>query len=147
MISGSAPLLIGRPTLERLQAKIDFGGGVLHFLDTKAKMITNAAGQVLIDILDFPKKNKNTCRLTRHIQPPVPEVSKGLDNLPRDRTPCKHDNNRNPRISQSKTKVTLKKKECKCLLAQFNKSQKTRGSKVLVAELFSPPRVAHAAQR
>ena len=53
VITGCAPLLIGRPTLEKLRAKIDFDQGMLHFLDTKAKMITNSAGQVLINILEY----------------------------------------------------------------------------------------------
>eukprot|EP00435_Cladocopium_sp_Y103_P053201 s487_g17.t1 len=56
VISGNAPLLIGRPTLEKMRARIDFSDGTLHFLNTKAKMTTNAAGQVLIDVLDFPNK-------------------------------------------------------------------------------------------
>ena len=56
VISGHAPLLIGRPTSEKVRARIDFSGGSLHFLDTKAKMTTKCAGQVLIDILDYPNK-------------------------------------------------------------------------------------------
>eukprot|EP00435_Cladocopium_sp_Y103_P057558 s34_g19.t2 len=152
VITGSAPLLIGRPTLEKLAAKIDFGEGVLHFLDTKAKMITNEAGQVLIDILDFPEK-KIRAKPTQD----RPTICSRMHDHSSNRTPCEHDNpspdktsfdgNGNQTARTPKTKVTLKKKECRCLLAQFQKSQKQKSSKVLIAELFSPPRFSLEAQR
>eukprot|EP00435_Cladocopium_sp_Y103_P057771 s2526_g20.t1 len=148
VISGSAPLLIGRPTLEKLQAKIDFGESALHFLDTKAAMITNEAGQVLIDILDFPKKVRSKPAQDRSVtqNTHASHVDKPHGSPSQSRTPC-DGNDKQTALAKTKTKVTLKKKECRCLLAQFQKSQKAKGSQVLVAELFSPPRFALEAQR
>eukprot|EP00435_Cladocopium_sp_Y103_P019462 s1915_g4.t1 len=140
VISGCAPLLIGRPTLEKLKAKIDFDQSMLHFLDSKAKMVTNAAGQVLINILEYPMKvlNKMAMQDSRPIpKDPInsPSPSKSTD--------AANENH----VKSCKTKVTLKKKECRCLLAQFNKKERMQGSKVLVAELFSPPRFTKYAQQ
>lgn len=138
VISGCAPLLIGRPTLEKLRAKIDFDEGMLHFLDTKARMTTNSAGQVLISILDYPKRQisaaiSQDCGEKKH--------ESQMD--------VKSDHVRDDSSSTSKvkTKVTLKKKECRCLLAQWNKGEAKKTSKVLVAELFSPPRFAVQAEK
>ena len=50
-------------------------------------------------------------------------------------------------ITNTKTRVTLKKKECRCLMAQMNKWDNKNNSKVLVAELFSPPRFALEAEK
>lgn len=129
VISGNAPLLIGRPTLEKMRARIDFSDGTLHFLDTKAKMTTNAAGQVLINVLDFPNK-----------------ISKSKSQI-QDSQSAEADDDGDPITGVSKdngvrlkNKITLRKKECRCLLAQITQSQKQQDSKIMVAELFSPPR-------
>ncbi|CAE7220049.1 GIP, partial [Symbiodinium pilosum] len=56
IISGRAPLLLGRPTLEKMNMVLDFGGRKMRFLvqDAPIPMHTNSAGQLLIDVLDFP---------------------------------------------------------------------------------------------
>ena len=54
VISGAAPLLLGRPTLEKLSVKLDFEHNQMQFLNFKADVKTNQAGQLLIDILQFP---------------------------------------------------------------------------------------------
>ena len=138
VIAGNAPLLIGRPTLEKMQATIDFGEATLQFLDTKAKMVTNSAGQVLIDLLDFPKKMEQDSPFTKSVQTKH-------DAVVENRQDPKHQTSTN-NVTSKKTKVTLKKKECRCLLAQFEKSQKQSQSKILVAELFSPPRFTKQAE-
>ena len=48
-----------------------------------------------------------------------------------------------------KTKITLKKRECRCLLAQINALDPSQVSseKCIVAELFSPPRFTVEAQK
>eukprot|EP00435_Cladocopium_sp_Y103_P030061 s1739_g7.t1 len=137
VIAGNAPLLIGRPTLEKMKACINFDDGSLHFLDTKAKMTTNSAGQVLIDILDYPAKQPSAV--------PQDKVCHDVDvedNLG-DIRGCR----RNGDKRNYKQKVTLKKKECRCLLAQWNAHQNRSQSKLAVAELFSPPRFTKLAEQ
>ena len=47
----------------------------------------------------------------------------------------------------NKFKITPKKKECRCLLAQVEKQQYEQSSSIMVAELFSPPRFKVDAER
>ena len=135
VISGNAPLLIGRPTLEKMRARIDFSDGSLHFLDTKAKMNTNSAGQVLIDVLDFPEHAKSA-KHQDHSSASVSPEDEGIIT----------GNGGKGDSSKVKTKITLKKKECRCLLAQLNKTEMQKDSKIAVAELFSPPRFTKVAE-
>ena len=119
VISGSALLLLGRPTLVKIGACLDFQTNNMKFLGTTSELKTNSAGQLLVDVLNYPAKSAE----------PKPEhaLSPGatVKGLPK---------------SSSKTKITLKNKECRCLLAQMTK--KRSPSKYAVAELFSPPRFA-----
>eukprot|EP00435_Cladocopium_sp_Y103_P072571 s637_g40.t1 len=137
VIAGNAPLLIGRPTLEKMKACINFDDGSLHFLDTKAKMTTNSSGQVLVDVLDYPAKKPSAV--------PQDKVCHDVDvedNL-WDIRGCR----RNGDKQHYKQKITLKKKECRCLLAQWNAHQNRSQSKTAVAELFSPPRFTKLAEQ
>ena len=61
VIEGRAPLLLGRPTLERLKVALDFSSKTMSFLDEKhmVPMRVNSAGQLLIDLLSFPKKRND----------------------------------------------------------------------------------------
>ena len=56
IIEGRAPMLLGRPTLEKLRVQLNFGSREMKFLnqDAPVQMHTNEAGQLLIDLLDFP---------------------------------------------------------------------------------------------
>ena len=112
VINGSAPLLLGRPTLVKCGACLDFQTYNVKFLGTTAELKTNTAGQLLVDVLNYPAKP--AC-------PPKPEATVG-----------------NSESAENKTKRTLKNKECRCLLAQMSK--KRVPSKCAVAELLSPPR-------
>ncbi|CAE7581948.1 GIP, partial [Symbiodinium necroappetens] len=57
IIKGRAPLLLGRPTLEKLRVSLDFAEKTMKFLrdQTTVPMQVNEAGQLLINVLDFPK--------------------------------------------------------------------------------------------
>jgi hypothetical protein len=127
VISGHAPLLIGRPTSEKMRARIDFSDGSLHFLDTKAKMTTKCAGQVLIDILDYP--NKAASSQSGHQDRRTGDAAN--DNL----MGCK------PRGGsvRYKHKVTLKKRECGCLFAQLNVQQNRSHLESLLQNSFRLP--------
>ena len=112
VVAGSAPLLLGRPTLEKLHMNLDFKKSTMEILDQEFPMTTNQAGQILIDILDFPVV-------------PISDKAKG------------------PKVSEprvDKHKVTLKPKECRCLVAQIKTFENHNKSHIQVAELFSPPR-------
>ena len=56
VIKGQAPLLLGRPTLQKLAMHLDFKAGVLSALDGQVQvpMQCNPAGQVLLNVMDFP---------------------------------------------------------------------------------------------
>ena len=58
VISGQAPLLLGRPTLEKLKVRLDFSTASMKMLNPEitSNMITNEAGQLLVNILDFKQK-------------------------------------------------------------------------------------------
>ena len=132
VISGTAPLLLGRPTLEKLSVKLDFETQCLQFLQFKSAMVTNQAGQLLVNIMDFPnnkKFNSDTVRAIPSQQIKVP--------------PAPHDKQE---IGCGKRKVTLKPKECKCLLAQAHKWKSKLRFRSTVVELFSPPRFSKEAK-
>ena len=113
VVAGSAPLLLGRPTLEKLRMNLDFKKSTVEILDQEFPMNTNQAGQILIDILDFPV-------LPRAVEAKGPKEV--VNNV------------------SSKRKITLKPKECRCLLAQMKTFENSDRSQLHFAELFSPPR-------
>ena len=61
IIRGQAPLLLGRPTLEKLRVKLNFKDHTMHVLDQKepVPMDTNRAGQLLVDVMNFPAPRLN----------------------------------------------------------------------------------------
>ena len=114
--------MLGRPTLERLNACIDFSKGILHVAGVDAAMKTNEAGQLLVDVMDFPPSTR-----------PCPATQQNSKIT----SDCKS----SPVTAPSrKTKITLKNKECRCLLAQWKHTDMQKQSSICVAELFSPPR-------
>ena len=126
IISGTAPLLLGRPTLEKLCVKLDFEKQCLQFLQFKSPMETNQAGQLLVNVMDFPSRSTGSSSI------PAQQPSS---------VPCPV-----PEIGCGKRKVTLKPKECKCLLAQAHNWKTKKAFRSTVVELFSPPRFAKAAE-
>ena len=56
IIQGKAPLLLGRPTLEKLNVRLNFTNKTMTIMDQTqpVSMIPSQAGQLLIDVLDFP---------------------------------------------------------------------------------------------
>ena len=131
VIGGSAPLLLRRPTLEKLTVHLDFQNNKIKFLDLGSQdMHRNEAGQIVIDLMQFPPE------LTVQVEPSVPSPSttiSGCSIITASSTePLK------PKDG-GKRKVTLKEKECRCLLAQLHKHDNGKQSKVLVAELLSSP--------
>ena len=130
IIGGTAPLLLGRPTLEKLCVKLDFENQCLQFLKFKSPMTTNQAGQLLVNIMDFPERGTS-------LQPDVAMPLSEVQSAPR----------LSPDIGCGKRKVTLKPKECKCLLAQSTKWKPKKVFRSVVVELFSPPRFSKEAER
>ena len=134
VISGHAPLLLGRPTLEKLKAQLDFSNGKMVVCGKETSMVTNPAGQLLVDVLAFPVKcdRESTCHAAEPcLEPSAHQPSDQAGGIK----------------GKQKTKITLKKKECRCLLAQSHQAEARTRSKVLVAELFSPPRFSLAAEQ
>ena len=141
IIKGQAPLLLGRPTLQKLGMHLDFKEGLLTVLDgaVQVKMHCNPAGQVLLNILDFPKA-EDQVPLTKSDDGGKHKLGGPGDNLKSNNL---MGNPRNP----NRRKITLKNKECRCLLAQMKSTTKAEKSQIAVAELFSPPRFSLEAQK
>ena len=130
IISGNAPLLLGRPTLEKLKVHMDFKNNQIQFLDMDPQsMTTNEAGQIVIDLMSFPADVSSSDRAEK------PNTSASSCPVAIE-----------PSQDRVRKKITLKQKECRCLLAQLNKRDNSKKSKVLVAELFSPPRFSKVAE-
>ena len=136
IIGGSAPLLLGRPTLEKLNVHLDFQNNKIKFLDLGSQdMCTNEAGQIVIDLMQFPPE------LTVQVKPSVSSTSPATSGC----SAASSNGLMKPKDG-GKRKVTLKQKECRCLLAQMHKHDNSKQSKVLVAEVFSPPRFSKIAE-
>ena len=58
VVSGDAPLLLSRPALKKLGAVIDFANDRLSLFDgkTEVQLQSNAAGQYLLNVLNFPNR-------------------------------------------------------------------------------------------
>ena len=154
VISGKAPLLLGRPTLERLRVQLDFGAKTMCFLGeaTAIPMCTNQAGQLLINLLSFPAQVPRS----------NPEVSEELECPKHAKNP--KDPSFKPKEPQQaavevaeaevtqmnskpqKKKRTLKPKECRSLMSQLHKQDVRQASQIAVAELFSEPCLSKIAQ-
>lgn len=140
VIRGQAPLLLGRPTLKRLNVKLDFGASTLQFLKSAVSvpMATNSAGQVLIDVTAFPESEKPVVEKYQHLSEEARPVSQSV---------CDKDLGSHIEPNHSnRRKITLKDKECRCLLAQCKQYDNSVHSNYLVAELFSPPRFTTEAE-
>ena len=135
VISGQAPLLLGRPTLEKLHVQLDFRSASMKLLkpEIDASMITNDAGQLLVNILDFKQKVEQQ----KHDQPSA--GANDQESRVGDKTSQVTDKQMG-QSSNKRKKITLKQKECRCLLAQMKSAENTKQSQFQVAELFSPPR-------
>ena len=146
VIKGQAPLLLGRPTLQRLGMHLDFKEGLLTVLDgaVQVKMHCNPAGQVLLNILDFPKAEAQV-PVTQPDDGVNPKLHNVGDNV-KSSNPADNPKSGSPK-NPNRRKVTLKNKECRCLLAQLRDNMKHEKSQIAVAELFSPPRFSLEAQK
>ncbi|CAE7208267.1 GIP, partial [Symbiodinium pilosum] len=72
IIRGQAPLLLGRPTLEKLRVKLNFKDHTMHVLDQKepVPMDTNRAGQLLVDVMNFPANDRPSTAVVELFSPP-----------------------------------------------------------------------------
>ena len=150
IIQGQAPLLLGRPTLEKLDVTLDFKRRIMTFLDQKVPvaMRTNAAGQLLIDILNFsqdrqPQEPKSASVTPQSQTPEVGTTSSHILASECPKTPeCPKPPVCPPEFSRAH-QPKLKRKACRCLLAQVRRQEPSRTA---VAELFCPPRFAEEAR-
>ena len=155
----------------------------MRFLDQDAPipMHTNSAGQLLIDVLDFPVSKAGASRKDRpqgvqgqgehkgslvEVLPvgisesaPIPSVQPQDQRDPVEiSSPSIPDPKIRPddvptpvpgisRTKPPKSKITLKKKECRCLLSQWTRHANDQDAQIAVAELFSEPRLSEEARR
>ena len=113
IIEGQAPLLLGRPTLTKMGVQLDFQTNKMAFMNQQADMQVNSAGQLLVDILDYPTSPK-LFKPSAEASPKSHICSHG------DEHNGDSDKNKQGIKGKYKTKITLKKKECRCLLAQID---------------------------
>ena len=172
VIRERAPLLLGRPTLERLKVQLDFGGKTMSLLNrpTPIPMAPNEAGQLLVDVMDFPEAPVPTSDARPEPIPesPKPQVPKPqveplaarpepIPESPKttpydDRAPDTKPNLKlcpwksTPCSSECCSAVTkqasLKPKHQRKVRAQITKLLQTpsQDERIAVADLFSPPR-------
>ena len=147
IISGRAPLLLGRPTLEKLNVSLDFRNKTMSFLDTNkmVPMKVNEAGQLLIDVMNFPARDKT---IGNHKQS-VANSSVSQADVSNDAVPvqCPPPEPVVPRTPTSRKPKRLKNKHCRCLLSQVKHLESHNSAQVAVAELFSPPRLTLQARQ
>ena len=136
VIRGKAPLLLGRPTLEKLRMSINFANYTATLLDDPEpfKLNRNSAGQLLINLTEFPKaprfESSAPCK-------PELAITETLSAEPEDsrRPPFK------VRRKAQRSLVTQWRRGCK------GQEVPTIPSRFAVAELFSPPRFRLEAER
>ena len=170
VIEGQAPLLLGRPTLEKLDVQLNFGNRTMSFMKEQhqVNMLTNTAGQVLIDLLDFPVPDKDKaacdcCSVQQPVlqqSPPEPRaVDPVVPNPIAARPNSQHESQHSAcaskqrsvlcqetlSASQPKTRP-LKAKQQRRISKQAKHAACSQESHIAVAELFSPPRFAAQAR-
>ena len=155
IIEGRAPMLLGRPTLEKLRVQLNFGSREMKFLnqDAPVQMHTNEAGQLLIDLLDFPDEqprvsvqqrsdcSKHRPTLSEPANDPDPEsptparpasnlenptsasVTSSLTRQVQGHNPVPPPPEPSEQPRPLKLKKTLKAKECRCLLSQVTQEE------------------------
>ena len=146
IIKRRAPLLLGRPTLEKLAMRIDFAAGTARILDgaDSVPLERNSAGQLLINLTEFPPgRNKaqetalsvETFELSvwespTSTRPPVQKIAQCQD-------------------EGAKVRFASRRVE-RQVLQQWKKQHKKgpqKSNNIVVAELFSPPRFKAEAER
>ena len=151
VIEGKAPLLLGRPTLEKLHVALDFASKRMRFLkqQDEVAMEVNRAGQLLIDIMQFPKKAVPTA--STHAGPPSAEphshISCESESLVTQSCQAASQVPPIPEMVYSRPRKQVKKKHCRVLLSQVKGLQASRSAQIAVAELFSPPRLTEQARQ
>ena len=167
VIKGRAPLLLGRPTLEKLNVKIDFARGTASLLDRPGEVALerNRAGQLLLNLVRFPDQASPTAEassdavasqevfVSEAVTKPVCERKQPT------KPPTKHPESPTvPKVGMEDSATSkIRQRTARNLLAQWRKHQ-TRAAErpesevadrsgFLVAELFSPPRFKTEAER
>jgi hypothetical protein len=98
IVQGDAPLLLSRPALKKLGATIDFHSDRLQLFHGKVDMAlkANAAGQYVVDVMDFPKIDKIP------EEPVIPSEDPTSEEVPAVKSCCPHDHpNNRPHDRQS----------------------------------------------
>ena len=150
IISGQAPLLLGRPTLEKLDVRLDFQSSTMCVLPQRHKMemVTNQSGQLLLNIMDFANKPKIvSSQLETQEQESQGVGKQNQQEIDRKDNEPKIVHKVDSHESKcSRKKITLKQKECRCLLAQIRNHDNNKQAQIDVAELFSVPRFTKHAE-
>ena len=161
IIRGRAPLLLGRPTLERLDVVLNFREGTITMLGEgdPVKLTRNDAGQFLVDLVQFPVSRQEVLCMPEALIAEVPDVAPSLG------VPVESKSGGTPKIGnvpkpypnpeeaskpESSKLPKIRKKDERRLLTQWKRqppSQEDGASAFAVAELFSPPRFRLEAER
>eukprot|EP00435_Cladocopium_sp_Y103_P045506 s941_g13.t1 len=149
---GYAPLLVSRPALKKLGARIDFDQDLLHLFQGQVQvpLQVNSAGQYMVDVMQFPDKVLKAQQVTPSESKmpdgclPVesPAIGKPLS-PPDNDTPI---NEALASVSMSHVPDSVKsggisKKQMRKLRHQVSKGLKPVGKKYAVVEVFCPPRL------
>ena len=155
VIRGKAPLLLGRPTLEKLKMTVNFASGTVTMLGGPdvIQLDRNSAGQMLINLVQFPSEARQRSKgsVVSEALPVSPETPQAIG-------PAK---TLSPKTSTSETlnlesqdaepkPSKLRKRAVRKLLTQWKQrsaEQRAEGQPTFaVAELFSFPRFKTVAE-
>ena len=77
VVKGAAPLLVSRLALKRLKANLDFEDGKLILFKEKVEipLQVNAAGQYIVDMIQFPENETTVAALTPEAHTESPDGS------------------------------------------------------------------------
>eukprot|EP00435_Cladocopium_sp_Y103_P057373 s281_g19.t1 len=158
VVKGHAPLLVSRPALKKLGARIDFHRDVLQLFQGQVQMPlqVNSVGQYMVDVMQFPDSVLKRSPPASAIKP-MNESSSNLDvsNLPHDPhdLPNLSDSPSPPDLNEALTSTAVEpmsesrklggisKKQMRKLKHQVSKGLKPVGKKYAIAEVFCPPRL------
>ena len=151
VVKGHAPLLVSRPALKKLGARIDFHQDMLHLFQGQVQMPlqVNSAGQYMVDVMQFPDgvlkrkpDSKPADAISNLDNSSLPHESHNLDS-----SPSPPDVNETlistavEPMSESRKLGGISKKQIRKLKHQVVKGLKPVGKKYAVAEIFCPPRL------
>ena len=150
IVQGDAPLLVSRPAMKAMKARLHFEDDSLRLFpdNIEVPVELNEAGQYTVSVLDFPvnmpEAPKPVVTNSQSQKSTTPCTANATEIDPKTKTHSPIQDN-NPKcqevLTASRKKGGITKKQLRSLQAQVKKGTTPLGKKYLIAEIFSPPRL------